>query len=88
MEDPKDTYSSEDGRDIFHHFPSFNFTLSVRWSPYLVRIEEKMVTWPDNYTETVRHVYVDELDEAWVKVAVGADILHLSTGEIHTLCLS
>ncbi|KAG0504490.1 hypothetical protein KC19_11G144700 [Ceratodon purpureus] len=81
VEDPKHTYWSEDGRNNIHHFRLFNFTLSVRWSPYLVRIEEKLVTWPDNTTENVRHVYLDEPDEMWVKAAVGADIVQLSTGQ-------
>lgn len=82
MEDPKHEYWSEDGRNNIHHFRSFNVTLTIRWSPYLVRTEEKLVTWPDNTTETVRHVYLDEPDETWVKAAVGADILQLSSGEI------
>jgi hypothetical protein len=87
VEDPKHTYWSEDGRNNVHHFRSFNFTASVRWSPYLARIEEKLITWPDNVTESVRHVYLDEPDEMWVTAAVGADILQLSTGEICTLFL-
>ncbi|XP_024381548.1 xyloglucan O-acetyltransferase 1 [Physcomitrium patens] len=81
VEDPKNTYHTEDDRFNTYLFRSFNFTLSIHWSPYLVRVEDKSITWPDNTTETVKHIYVDELDEVWVKAAVGVDILHISTGQ-------
>lgn len=84
---PRHTYWSEDGRNNIYHFESSNFTLTIRWSPYLARVEDKLITWPDNITETVTHIYVDELDPNWVTAAVGADILHVSTGH-HTLSVS
>ena len=80
-------YHTEDGRNHIYLFESYNFTLKIHWAPYLVRVEDKLFTWPDsNVTEMVTHVYLDELAEAWVKAAVGADILHLSAGE-HSLSL-
>ena len=87
MENPKDVYRSEDDKNHIYLFQSYNFTLTIHWAPYLVRVEDKSYTWPDNKTEIVTHVYLDELAEVWVKAAVGADILHLSTGQhnIHFL---
>lgn len=88
VEDPKDIYHSEDDRNHIYLFQSYNFTLRIHWAPYLVRVEDKLYTWPDNKTEIVTHVYLDELAEVWVKAAVGADILQLSAGHhaIHSLC--
>lgn len=73
-------YHSEDDKNHVYLFQSYNFTLTIHWAPYLVRVEHKTYTWPDNTTETVPHIYLDELAEVWVKAAVGADILQLSTG--------
>lgn len=84
VEDPKDVYHSEDDSNHVYLFQSYNFTLRMHWAPYLVRVEDKPFTWPDNKTDVVTHVYLDELAEVWVKAAAGADILQLSTG--HSLC--
>lgn len=78
---PRHTYWSEDGRHNVYNFQPSNVTLTIRWSPYLVHVENKLITWPDNTTETVSHIYVDELDPNWVTAVVGAEILHISTGQ-------
>lgn len=81
MEDPKNIYHTEDDRDNVHLFPTYNFTLAIYWSPYLVHVEDKMMTWPaDNKTALVAHIHVDKLDDAWVNRISGVDFLQLSTG--------
>lgn len=81
VEEPKDTYHSQDDRNHIYLFQSFNVTMRIHWAPYLVRVEDKSTTWPDNTTDIVTHIYLDELDEVLVNAAVGADILQISTGQ-------
>lgn len=82
VEEPKDVYHSEDDRNHVYLFQGFNATLRIHWAPYLVRFEEKSITWNDNTTDLVTQIYLDELDHVWVKAVVGADILQISTGQI------
>lgn len=80
VEDPRRTFHTQDDKNNAYLFQSFNVSLGIYWSPYLVRMEDKSITWSDNSTDTVTHIYFDELDKNWLNAAVGADILHLSTG--------
>ncbi|XP_024402139.1 xyloglucan O-acetyltransferase 1 [Physcomitrium patens] len=81
VEDPRRTFHTQDDKNNAYLFQSFNVSLGIYWSPYLVRMEDKSITWSDNSTDTVTHIYFDELDKNWLNAAVGADILHLSTGQ-------
>lgn len=74
-------YQSPDDKNVAYVFPSTNFTFTIRWSPYLVHVEEKQVTRSDNETITVPYIHIDELDKSWADYAPGADILQLSTGQ-------
>lgn len=81
VEVPENTFHAPDDRDNVHLFSTFNFTLAIYWSPYLVHVEDKMLTFTNNKTQAVAHIHVDRLDDAWVKRIHGADIVQISTGE-------
>ncbi|XVE92483.1 hypothetical protein REPUB_Repub01dG0101000 [Reevesia pubescens] len=57
----------EDNKFRRWHFASHNITVSVYWSPFLVRGVEKSKTGPDH-----NELYVDTVDERW-----GADLDHI-----------
>ncbi|XP_022775570.1 protein ALTERED XYLOGLUCAN 4-like [Durio zibethinus] len=59
----------EDNKFRRWHFTSHNITVSVFWSPFLVRGVEKSKTGPDQ-----NELYVDTVDERW-----GADVDHIDT---------
>lgn len=80
VEMPDHTYQAPDDRDNVHVFRTYNFTVAIYWSPYLVKVENKEITW-NNRTQAVAHIHVDKLDEAWVDRISGVDILQLSTGQ-------
>ncbi|CAM6075840.1 unnamed protein product [Sphagnum tenellum] len=91
-EDPTHLYHDEDWRDHIYVFPSYSFTLSVRWSPYLVRQIEKEIPVmasggdDDNNSTTttqvmIAHLDLDLLEETWVQAVVGADIVVISSGQ-------
>lgn len=80
VEVPDHTYNAPDDRDNVHVFRTYNFTIAIYWSPYLVHVEDKDITWPDNKTQSVAHIHVDKLDRAWTDRISGVDILQVSTG--------
>lgn len=81
VEVPDHTYNAPDDRDNVHVFRTYNFTIAIYWSPYLVHVEDKDITWPDNKTQSVAHIHVDKLDRAWTDRISGVDILQVSTGQ-------
>lgn len=81
VEIPENIFHAPDDRDNVHLFPTFNFTLAIYWSPYLVHVEDKMLTFTNNVTQAVAHIHIDRLDDAWVKRVRGVDILQISTGQ-------
>ncbi|KAG0615945.1 hypothetical protein M758_5G078500 [Ceratodon purpureus] len=82
VEQPDHTYNAPDDRDNVWVFRKHNFTLAIYWSPYLVHVEDKEITFSsDNQTRTVAFIHVDRLDKAWVDRIPGVDILQLSTGQ-------
>lgn len=80
VEMPDHTYNAPDDRDNVYVFRTYNFTIAIYWSPYLVEAINKDITW-NNRTEAVAHINVDKLDPAWVDRISGVDILQLSTGQ-------
>ncbi|CAM6022033.1 unnamed protein product [Sphagnum balticum] len=91
-EDPTHLYHDEEWRDHIYVFPSYSFTLSVRWSPYLVRKIDKeipvMASGGDDGNNsttitqvTMAHLDLDLLEETWVQAVVGADIVVISSGQ-------
>ncbi|XVF44067.1 hypothetical protein PTKIN_Ptkin02bG0090600 [Pterospermum kingtungense] len=65
--------NGEDNKFRRWHFASHNITVSVYWSPFLVRGVEKSKTGPD-----LNELFLDTVDERW-----GADLDH-----IHMIVLS
>ncbi|KAK8526483.1 hypothetical protein V6N13_017513 [Hibiscus sabdariffa] len=59
--------NGEDNKFRRWHFASHNVTVSVYWSPFLVRGVEKSKAGPDH-----NELYVDVVDERW-----GSDLVHL-----------
>lgn len=81
VEVPDHTYNAPDDRDNIYVFRTYDFTVAIYWSPYLVHVEDKDITWPDNKTQSVAHIHVDKLDRAWTDRISGVDILQISTGQ-------
>ncbi|KAJ4846516.1 hypothetical protein Tsubulata_030933, partial [Turnera subulata] len=69
------TNGGEDDKFRRWHFSSHNITLSVYWSPFLVKGVEKSSTGP-NHNE----LYVDRVDERWAADLNGIDMIVLSIG--------
>ncbi|XP_022726075.1 protein ALTERED XYLOGLUCAN 4-like [Durio zibethinus] len=57
------------------HFASYNITISVYWSPFLVRGVEKSKTGPDH-----NELFVDTVDARWGADLDHIDMIVLSTG--------
>ncbi|XP_057448427.1 xyloglucan O-acetyltransferase 1-like [Lotus japonicus] len=56
------------------HFPSYNASVSLYWSPFLVQGVEKSNTRPNNI------LYLDHVDERWIKDIDQLDMIVLSFG--------
>ncbi|OEL19019.1 Protein trichome birefringence-like 21 [Dichanthelium oligosanthes] len=57
------------------HYESYNFTVSIFWSPFLVKANKSGELW---------HLYLDEQDEAWLAGIVGFDYVVLSAANWFT----
>jgi len=80
MENPTRTYHQDDDKENTYLFPSYDFTLSIRWSPYLIRQSDKEIVMGDNTTQVVAHLDLDVLEESWVNAIISADIVVISSG--------
>lgn len=59
------------------HFPSHNVSVSIYWSPFLVKgIEKKSEVPPQNYNT----LYLESVDERWATDITGIDMIILSVG--------
>ncbi|KAJ1375288.1 PMR5 N-terminal domain, partial [Sesbania bispinosa] len=56
------------------HFPSYNASISLYWSPFLVQGVEKSNTRPNN------KLYLDHVDEGWTRDIDQMDLIVLSFG--------
>lgn len=69
--------NGEDNKFRKWNFPSYNFTLSIYWSPFLVKgIEKKSDIEPDNYNT----LYLESVDEKWAGEMGHLDMVVLSIG--------
>ncbi|XP_042487665.1 protein trichome birefringence-like 25 [Macadamia integrifolia] len=61
------------------HFPSYNFTLSVIWSPFLVQA----ITFEDNngVSKSDIELYLDELDKKWTDQYLSFDYVVIAGGK-------
>ncbi|GLJ42434.1 hypothetical protein SUGI_0879240 [Cryptomeria japonica] len=77
VEHPNNTYKDKDNIFVHWYFPSYNFTLMVLWSPYLVKVtKEEFKGVPSGVVK----LHLDVLDPEWVTLLPNTDALVLSTG--------
>ncbi|KAI3955007.1 hypothetical protein MKW98_005010 [Papaver atlanticum] len=75
-----DNYNDEGYRDRRWHFPSHNFTLSVIWSPFLVKAVYSFVDMNGVSTEEIQ-LYLDEPDKKWTDQYMSFDYMVISAGK-------
>ncbi|RDX80276.1 Protein ALTERED XYLOGLUCAN 4, partial [Mucuna pruriens] len=68
-------YNNDNNKFRRWHFPSHNATVSVYWSPFLVKGVEKSNNGPDH-----NELYLDRLDERWGGDMGQMDLIVLSIG--------
>ncbi|MCL7033456.1 hypothetical protein MKW94_007680 [Papaver nudicaule] len=67
-------------RDRRWHFPSYNFTLSVIWSPFLVKADYSLEDMNGISTEDIQ-LHLDELDKKWTDQYTSFDYMVISGGK-------
>ncbi|XP_051117648.1 protein trichome birefringence-like 19 [Andrographis paniculata] len=85
VEYPNDVSSSPTHEEHFKRliYLNYNFTLVFRWSPFLVRSEERRDT--DGPTNTgLFNLYLDEADKAWTTQIDGYDYIILNAAHWFT----
>lgn len=78
VEHPNNTYKDEGHLNVHWYFASYNFTLMVLWSPYLVKNTEKEFK---GVPQGVIKLHLDVLDPEWVTLLPNMDVIILSTGQ-------
>lgn len=78
VEHPKTTYKDETNVNVHWYFASYNFTLMVVWSPYLVKNTEVEFK---GIPQGVIKLHLDVLDPNWVTLLPNMDAIILSTGQ-------
>lgn len=79
MEQAVEVYHDEEYRSKRWHFPAHNFTLSVIWTPFLVKaaIFEDM----NGVSSSEIQLYLDELDEQWTNQYKDFDYVLIAGGK-------
>ena len=77
MEYPEDISSSPDTAFKVWNYTSYNFTLHVMWSPYLVKTTKADPTDPEC---NLFNLYLDEYDTKWTSQINQLDYLVISSG--------
>ncbi|XP_031391196.1 protein trichome birefringence-like 23 [Punica granatum] len=79
VEKPIEMYHDEEYKSRRWHFPSYNLTISVVWSPFLVKaaIFEDM----NGVSTSEVKLYLDELDSKWTNMYQNIDYVIISTGK-------
>jgi hypothetical protein len=79
VEQAVQVYHDEDYRSKGWHFPSYNFTISVLWSPFLVKAD---IFEDFNGVSTSEvELHLDELDKKWTDLYQNLDYMIFSTGK-------
>uniref|UniRef100_A0ACD5ZVG5 Uncharacterized protein n=1 Tax=Avena sativa TaxID=4498 RepID=A0ACD5ZVG5_AVESA len=81
VEYPKDISESENQQFRTLRYGSHNFTVSVFWSPFLVKAN---LSDSDHGSGRLWNLYLDEPDEAWLPSVAGADYVVLSAANWFT----
>lgn len=79
VEKPIEVYHDEEYKSRRWHFPTYNLTISVVWSPFLVRAAI-FEDYNGVSTSEVK-LYLDELDPEWTKMYRDLDYMIISTGK-------
>ncbi|XVF53037.1 hypothetical protein PTKIN_Ptkin05aG0067100 [Pterospermum kingtungense] len=79
VERPVEVYHDEEYKTKRWHFPSYNFTISNIWSPFLV----KAAIFEDNDGVSTAEVqlHLDKLDKTWTDAYQNLDYMIISTGK-------
>ncbi|MQL84212.1 hypothetical protein Taro_016710 [Colocasia esculenta] len=82
VENPRDVSDTTDQNFRRMHYEAHNFTLSIFWSPFLVRSEDGRL--PGLSWSGLWNLYLDEADPAWTSQLGGFDFLIISGGNWFT----
>lgn len=78
VEHPQNVYRDEKDLFVRWFFPSYNFTLAVFWSPFLVQWTEDDVV--EGFPTGTEKLHLDIVDEKWVSSILDYDYVVLSAG--------
>ncbi|KAI3859704.1 hypothetical protein MKX03_031218 [Papaver bracteatum] len=78
VEAANEVYHDKDYRNRRWHFPTYNFTLTIIWSPFLVKAYNYEYV---NGVEADPRIHLDELDNAWTDQYTSFDYIVMSGGK-------
>ncbi|KAI3955011.1 hypothetical protein MKW98_005014 [Papaver atlanticum] len=78
VEAANEVYHDKDYRNRRWHFPTYNFTLTIIWSPFLVKAYNYEYV---NGVEADPRIHLDELDNVWTDQYTSFDYIVMSGGK-------
>lgn len=78
VEYPKNLYKDDMDRFVHWYFPSYNFTLAVLWSPFLVEGTEGE---SEGFAKGIEKLHLDMVDKNWASDIHKYDYIVLSSGQ-------
>lgn len=78
VEIPENLYRDEMDRFVHWYFPSYNFTLAVLWSPFLVEGTEDEA---EGFAKGIEKLHLDIVDKNWASSLHKYDYVVLSSGQ-------
>ncbi|CAL9091922.1 unnamed protein product [Musa textilis] len=78
-EDPVEVYHDDQYKSRRWHFPSHNFTLSLIWSPFLIKAE--IFENDDGESKSENQLHIDMLDKKWTSQYNSFDYIVISGGQ-------
>ncbi|KAM3192249.1 hypothetical protein ACQJBY_069469 [Aegilops geniculata] len=79
VEDPTEVYHDKTYQSRRWHFPSYNFTLSLVWAPFLVKAE--IFEDENGFSSAEPRLTFDVLDANWISQWTTFDYVIISTGQ-------
>ncbi|RWW78027.1 hypothetical protein BHE74_00013765 [Ensete ventricosum] len=79
QQDPVEVYHDDQYKSRRWHFPSHNFTLSLVWSPFLIKAE--IFENDDGESKSENRLHVDTLDKKWTSQYNSFDYIVISGGQ-------
>jgi hypothetical protein len=79
IEDPEEVYHDEAFKSRRWHFKSHNFTLSLIWSPFLIKAD--IFENDDGVSKADLELHLDILDKNWTDLYENFDYVVISTGQ-------